>query len=160
MSLLALNLKVAGNHVITKSLNVVLPLSGIMLMFVYEYCDTSCTYLKGSFLGIDLKWVGIIYMVALFVSTFSVRESATRLVGHLRTIMISAAVGIEFFLIGFQVVKDIYCPFCLLFSASIFILFGVNYTSMNRGLMIASGLAGLLGFTLFFEGQVNPSFDV
>ena len=159
-NLLSMDLKVAGNHVITKSLNVLLPLIGIMLMLVYEYCDTSCSYLKGSFLGIDLKWVGVIYMALLFISAFITGESIATPVVHLRTILISAAVGVEFFLIGFQVIKDTYCPFCLAFSVCIFILFGINFSGMNRWIMAASILAGLLGFTLFFEGQVGPRFDL
>ena len=160
MSILALNLKVAGSHAFTKSLNVLLPLIGIGLMLTYEYCDTSCSYLRGSFLGIDLKWVGVIYMGILFLSAFVGGWPSTPLVGHMRTILISAAVGVEFFLIGFQVVKDTYCPFCLAFSVCIFILFGINYRSMNKWIMTASVFAGLLGFTLFFEGQAAPRFDL
>jgi hypothetical protein len=155
-----MDLKIAGNHIITKSLNVLLPLIGISLMLVYEYCDTSCSYLKGSFLGIDLKWVGVIYMVMLFLGAFVGGVSSATLVTHARTILISAAVGVELFLVGWQIVKDTYCPFCLAFSACIFILFGINYSTMNRWIMVASVLAGLLGFTLFFEGQVGPRFDL
>lgn len=153
-------LKIAGNHVITKTLNIFLPLIGIGLMLVYDYCDTSCSYLKGSFLGIDLKWVGVIYMAVLFLSAFVRGESSVSLVAHGRTILISAAVGVEIFLIGWQVVKDTYCPFCLAFSACVFVLFGINIASMNRWVMVASILAGLLGFTLFFEGQLAPRFDL
>jgi hypothetical protein len=155
-----MDLKIAGNHVITKSLNVLLPLIGIGLMLVYEYCDTSCSYLKGSFLSIDLKWVGVIYMSVLFISAFFAEGSSALVTVHLRTILISAAVGVEFFLIGFQVVKDTYCPFCLAFSACVFILFGINYKFMNKWIMVASVLAGFLGFTVFFEGKVAPRFDL
>jgi hypothetical protein len=155
-----LDLKVIGTHIIVKALNVLLPLIGIGLMLVYEYCDTSCTYLKGSLVGIDLKWLGITYMVVLFLSAFYFKGSAASTMGHTRTILISAAAGVEFFLIGFQVAKDTYCPFCLAFSACIFILFLINFTSMNKRLMIASVVAGLLGFILFFEGQVSPTFDL
>jgi hypothetical protein len=132
VNLLSMDLKVAGNHVITKSLNVLLPLIRIMLMLVYEYCDTSCSYLKGNFLGLDLKWVGVIYMAMLFLSAFVGGGPSATLVTHVRTILISAAVGVEFFLIGFQVVKDTYCPFCLAFSACIFALFGINFSGMNK----------------------------
>jgi len=155
-----MDMKVAGNHIISKILNIVLPLIGITLMLVYEYCDTSCLYLKGTFMGIDLKWVGIIYMIVLFASTFSVRGSFDKMAVHFRTILISAAVGVEFFLIGWQIVKNTYCPFCLAFSACVFILFGINFTSMNKKLMVVSILVALLGFTLFFEGQVGPRYNL
>ncbi|MCX5810323.1 MAG: hypothetical protein NTX36_13315 [Proteobacteria bacterium] len=155
-----MNLKVAGNHIITKILNIVLPLAGITLMLVYEYCDTSCLYLKGTFMGIDLKWVGITYMIILFASAFSVRGSFDQMAAHFRTILISAAVGVEFFLIGWQIANNTYCLFCLAFSACIFILFGLNFPSMNKKLMVVSILAALLGFILFFEGQVGPRYDL
>jgi hypothetical protein len=160
MNMLCIDMKVAGSHIITKILNIVLPMTGIILMLAYEYCDTSCLYLKGTFLGIDLKWVGVIYMIVLFASTFSLRGSLARLAGHFRTVLISAAVGVEFFLIGWQIVKDIYCPFCLAFSACIFILFGINFTSMNRKVMALSIVAALLGFTLLFQGQIGPRYDL
>jgi len=160
MNMLYTDMKVAGNHIITKILNIVLPAAGIALMLVYKYCDTSCLYLKGTFMGIDLKWVGIIYMTILFASNFSLRGSLTQMAVHFRTVLISAAVGVESFLIGWQIVKDIYCPFCLGFSACIFILFGINFTSMNRKLVVASIIAGLLGFTIFFEGQTVPRYDL
>ena len=155
-----MDLKIAGSHIITKTLNVLLPLIGVGLMLVYEYCNTSCSYLKGSFLGIDLKWVGVIYMGILFLGAFVRGGPSATFVTHVRTILISAAVGVEFFLIGFQVVKDTYCPFCLAFSACIFVLFGINFSGMNRWIMAASVLAGLLGFTVFFEGKVAPRFDL
>lgn len=155
-----MNLKVAGNHIIIKILNILLPLMGVTLMLVYEYCDTSCLYLKGTFMGIDLKWVGIIYMIVLFASTFSVRGSFDKMAVHFRTILISAATGVEFFLIGWQIAKNTYCPFCLAFSACVFIVFGINFPSMNKKLMVASILVALLGFTLFFKGQVGPRYDL
>ena len=153
-------MKIAGNRIITKILNIVLPLAGITLMLVYEYCDTSCLYLKGTFMGIDLKWVGVIYMIILFASTFSVRGSFDKMALHFRTILISAAVGVEFFLIGWQIANNTYCPFCLAFSACVFILFGLNFPSMNKKLMVVSILAALLGFILFFEGQAGPRYDL
>ncbi len=159
MNLLSMDLKIAGNNIIIKGLNILLPLIGIGLMLMYDYCDTSCTYLKGSFLGIDLKWVGVLYMGVVFLSLIFAGGPSGAVI-HLRTILISAAVGVEFFLIGWQVVKDTYCPFCLAFSACIFILFGINFASMNRWVMVASMLAGLLGFTFFFEGQLAPQFDL
>jgi len=151
---------IAGNNIYAKTLNIILPLVGATLMITYEYCDTSCSYMKGSFLGIDLKWVGIIYMTILLASAFATRGYFSKMVIHFRTVLISMAVGVEFYLIGFQVLKNIYCPFCLAFSACIFILLGINYTSMDRKLMLVSAAAALLGFALCFEGQVTARYDL
>ncbi|PKN89007.1 MAG: hypothetical protein CVU51_02480 [Deltaproteobacteria bacterium HGW-Deltaproteobacteria-1] len=36
-------------------LTILLALVGIGIMAYYDYCDTTCSYLKGDILGIDLK---------------------------------------------------------------------------------------------------------
>ncbi len=52
-------MKIAGNHTIIKAMNLLLPsFIGIGFMAFYEYCDTSCTYLKGSFVGVGSQVVG------------------------------------------------------------------------------------------------------
>ncbi|MCX5811115.1 MAG: hypothetical protein NT178_01010 [Proteobacteria bacterium] len=160
MNILCKDMKIAGNNMITKILNIVLPLIGITLMFVYEYCDTSCSYLKGTLMGIDLKWVGVIYMIALFTSTFSLRGSLAQIAVHFRTVLISAAVGVEFFLTGWQIVKNTYCPFCLAFSVCIFLLFAANFSLMNKALVIVSLIVGFAGFALFFEGSLSPVYTL
>jgi hypothetical protein len=45
---------IAGNSIYGKTLNITLPQVGAVPMITDEYCDTSCSYLKGSFLGIAL----------------------------------------------------------------------------------------------------------
>jgi hypothetical protein len=59
-----------------------------------------------------------------------------------------------------QVVHNIYCPFCLGFSACILVFFGISFASMNRWIGLVSMLAGLLGIALFFEEQAVPVFDL
>ncbi|MCX5805412.1 MAG: hypothetical protein NT010_04990 [Proteobacteria bacterium] len=160
MNMLCIDMKVAGNHIITKILNIVLPLAGIAFMLFYEYCNTSCLYLNGTFIGINLKWVGIIYMIVLFASTFSLWGSLAQMAVHFRTVLISAAVGVEFFLISWQIVKGTYCPFCLAFSACIFLLFAANFSLMNKKLVIVSLIVGFAGFALFFEGSLSPVYTL
>lgn len=53
-------------------------------------------------------------------------------------ILISAGVGIEFYLIGFQVWYNTCCPYCLAFAAVIFILFALNYKRRSTFLSVAS----------------------
>ena len=48
-------------------ITIVLALIGIGLMMYYDYCDTTCSYLKGDIWGIDLKWFGSAYMIAIIV---------------------------------------------------------------------------------------------
>ena len=150
-----------GKNIITKTLNIILPLVGVGLMLAYEYCDTACSYLQGTFLGVDLRWVGVAFMVVLLLSNIFVWKAfKPASITHLRTVLLSAGVGVEFFLVGFQVINDTYCQFCLAFSVCIFVLFGINFNSVSKWIIIASVIAGFFGFALFFEGQTLPRFDI
>lgn len=160
MNILLKNTRIFGNHAVTKTLNIIVPIIGIIAVAYYIYCDTACSSLKGTILGIDLKYTGILYMSFLLASAFFAGEPFGRYINFLRTLALSAGVGSEFILIGFQVVHNIYCPFCIVFSICIFILFGINFKSMDKKLMLVSVLAGFLGFALFFEGQVIPRYDL
>lgn len=143
-----------------KVLNLVLPVAGITLMVVYEICAGSCAYLKGSFLGIDLKYVGIIFMGVLLVLGVVTSPERHRFAALSLTFLLSAAVGVEFYLIGFQMYHGTYCPYCLAFSGCVFALFAINQGVMDRRLMVAFVVLGLLGFAVFFEGSITPSYGL
>jgi hypothetical protein len=160
MDMTIANNRVAGPHIVSKALNILLPVAGAGIMYFYEYCDTACASIKGTFLGIDLKYAGIMFMAMLLVTAFLTGRSLGNHINSFRTFMISSAVGAEFILIRFQVVNDIYCQYCLAFGACVFILFGGNFMSMNKKLMAASVAVGLVAFMLFFKGQVIPLFDL
>jgi hypothetical protein len=142
-----------------KIINGVVPVAGLGLMIFYEVCDTSCSSLKGTFLGVDLKLVGILFMVAILAliplqaSPFSVPA------GHLKTLMLGGAVGGEILLVRFQIVQETYCPFCLAFGLCILILFAANVRRMNRYVALFALFAGLGAFALFFTGSVLPLYQ-
>lgn len=135
-----------------------LPLVGIALMIFYQVCDTSCSYLQGTFLGVDLKIIGILFMTVLLVLTLPPLSRFPVPVNHMRTTMLSAAVGGEILLVRFQFIQDTYCPFCLAFGICILILFAVGFARMNRYLAFSSFLAGMAAFALFFQGSVLPLY--
>lgn len=130
------------------SSTIALALIGIGLMMYYDYCDTSCSYLKGDILGIDLKWVGVVFMTAIIA--FAVFRQ-TPLV---RTLL-AAGLGVEVYLYAFQLQNDVYCPFCLAFSVLVIASFLINYEvpsvwRENRRRM-----------WLYFLGEVNvPMFKI
>ena len=145
---------------ILKVLNILLPIVGIGLMVFYEVCDTSCSSLRGSFLGIDLKYIGILFMAVLLILAFSTSFSILRLpVNYLRTMMLSGALGGEIILIRFQIVNETFCPFCLAFGLCLLVLFISNFMKMNRYLAGASFLAGIVVFGLLFQGSVLPLYS-
>ncbi len=141
-----------------KIINLIFPIIGVGLMIFYEVCDTSCSSLRGTFWGVDLKYVGIIFMTALLALNMPPVSRLVIPVGHLRTTMISGALGGEILLIRFQVIHDTYCPFCLAFGLCIMILFAANFLKMNKYIAVGAFLAGLGAFAIFFNGSVLPLY--
>lgn len=142
-----------------KITNILFPVIGIGVMVFYDVCSTGCSALQGSFLGMDLKWLGILFMAVLLVLALLPAARWSVPVGRLRTLMLSGALGGEVMLVHFQIVYDTYCPFCLVFGACILILFISNYVRMNRYLAWGAFLAGIAAFALFFEGSVLPLYQ-
>lgn len=97
-----------------------LALIGIALMFFYTVCDTSCSYLKGDIFGIDLKYIGIGYMLAIIAFALSKQTALAR-------IFLASGIGVEIFLVDFQFREDVFCPFCIAFGACVVLAFILNY---------------------------------
>lgn len=145
---------------LTRILDLALPVAGAGLMAYYDFCDLSCASLRGGFWGIDLKYIGILFMAVLLAAALCDSGARRSAVGFLRTLILSAAVGGEAYLIAFQIRNDVYCPFCLAFSACVLTLFALHAPRMDRRLMAAGAAAGLLWFLLFFTGDVLPLYPV
>jgi thiol:disulfide interchange protein DsbA len=132
-------------------INILLALAGIALVFVYAYCGDTCSYLKGSIFGIDLKYMGVLFMGSVIaLSLLRLREY--------RLLLLSAGVGAEVFLIGFQVQNDVFCPYCFSFGAVLLLLFAMNLDWSKRRLIAVCAVLGLLLFAVFFDGSVMPAF--
>jgi len=145
------------DHVL-KIINIVFPIAGIGLMVFYEVCDTSCSALRGTFMGMDLKVLGILFMAFLLALTLPPLSRWAASADYLRTMLLSGALGGEVLLVRFQIVNDTYCPFCLAFGSCILILFAVNFTRLNRYLTLGAFLLGIAAFAIFFEGAVVPLY--
>ena len=138
-----------------KIVNLMVPIIGVLLMVFYEVCDTSCSALRGSFLDVDLRYVGIFFMavlLALNLPLFPPRYAIP--VSHLRTMMLAGALGGEILLVRFQIDHDTFCLFCLAFGLCVLILFAAHIPKMNKYLALGAFLAGLGAFALFFDGSV------
>lgn len=129
--------------------NLILPLVGMGIIFYYSVCGNSCAYLKGAIFGLDLTYLGIGFAGLLFVLTL-LRWDALRL------FVLSAGIGTEIYLIGFQVKSGVYCPYCLLFAVVLIALFVLNFRVSKKVLITIAVILGLLFFTLFFEGTTRP----
>ena len=101
-------------------ITILLSLAGIGIMAYYNHCDTECSYLKGDILGIDLKWIGMIYMAAVILFAAFNQSAFVRA-------LLAAGLGVEMHLYAFQMKNGVYCPFCLAFSVMLILAFILNY---------------------------------
>jgi uncharacterized membrane protein len=101
-------------------MTIALALIGIALMFFYSVCDTSCSYLKGDIFGIDLKYIGIAYMLAIIALALFKQMALVR-------ILLASGIGVEVYLVAFQFREDVFCSFCLAFGAIVVLAFILNY---------------------------------
>jgi hypothetical protein len=141
-------------------INVSLSLLGLIIIILYYFCGSSCLYLAGTVFGVDLKIWGVIYL-CLFAQLALFRQEA------LGYVLLSAGLGGEIFLVGYQMVHRTYCPYCLILALIIALLFIMN---LNKRKLIITLLSVILGFAVllaFFQsiplkietkGQTLPSF--
>jgi thiol:disulfide interchange protein DsbA len=132
-------------------INIVLPLVGLGVIVFYNFCGSSCSYLKGDFFGIDLTYLGLAYAVLLVVLAVLGQDL-------LYVAALALGLGIEVNLVAFQVRTGVYCPYCLIFAGIIVLLFALNF---RRSRALLSGIAvviGFLFFLLFFKGAAVPVY--
>ena len=132
-------------------LTILLALTGIAITVAYVFCLGACSYLKGDILGIDLKYLGIFYMVIVLLLAWFRKPV-------LCLLLLSFGAGGEIFLIGYQVRSGVYCPYCLAFGATILLAFAVNFERNRKTIAALAAAAGLLFFLLFFSGSATPVY--
>jgi uncharacterized membrane protein len=132
-------------------LTILLALAGIVVILAYQYCFGSCSNLKGSVLGVDLKYLGILYMTAILVLALT-RQTLLALLA------LAFGSGGELFLIGYQVHSGVYCPYCLIFAAVVILALFINFERSRKGLAALAAGAGMLFFLLFFSGSATLSY--
>jgi thiol-disulfide isomerase/thioredoxin len=135
----------------SRFLTIILAMTGIGIMIAYEYCPGSCSYLKGTVLHVDLKYLGILYMAMIIILALLRRTL-------LGTMLLAFGMGGEIFLTSYQVRSGVYCPYCLAFAATVALAFLVNFERSRRGLIALAAGAGLVFFLLFFSGSTTPLY--
>jgi uncharacterized membrane protein len=131
--------------------NILLACTAVALEVYSSICGGSCSYLKGDLFRIPLQYIGIAYMACIVF--FSILKW-----DRLLLVLLSAGVGIEIYLIGFQIWHNTYCPYCLAFGGIIFLLFLLNIDRNRKKLSVISMGLALILFSIFFEGSVTPSY--
>ena len=156
-------------------LNIILSMIGIGLMIFYSICDSSCAYLHGDIFTIDLKYIGILFMISIVILVICKQIDLIR-------IILAAGIGVEIFLILFQFRENVFCPFCLTFGTIVVIMNIVNYEKPqmknrwykkliyavgevkipfmgnNRVPLLAFIILGYLFMSFAFNGSVTPAY--
>jgi Thioredoxin len=132
-------------------LTILLALAGIAVIAFYTFCGGACTYLKGTLLGLDLKYLGTFYLVVVLVLAY-LRKPLLCL------LLLSFGAGGEIFLIDYQVRSGVYCLYCLAFGATVLLALAVNFERNRKVLVALTVAAGLIFFLLFFSGSATPAY--
>jgi uncharacterized membrane protein len=135
------------------TINIVLSVIAIGIIVFYDICGGTCSYLKGAIFGIDLKYAGILYMIVLIALNLLKWD-------FLVLLFVSIALGIEAYLIGFQISYRTFCPFCFAFGIIVISQFIVNFRWSKKWYMVSCIIIGLLFFVFFFKGSVIPTYDI
>lgn len=137
----------AKRYIIT----IICALIAIGIEYFYTICETACSYLKGDIFGIELQYIGIVYMVAIIVLAILKKDT-------LLIILLSAGVGIEVYLIGFQIWHNTYCSYCLAFGGMLMLQFFINLNWKKKRLMLLCMISAFILFSLVFKGSVTPVY--
>ena len=133
------------------TINIILLLVGVGVVVFYTLCGDACTYLQGGMFGIDLQYLGMAYVIVLIVSNILKRD-------FIILVLLSAGIGAEFFLVGYQIVHNTYCPYCLVFAAIIVVQFLFNMNVSKKLLILVFMALGFLSFFIFFKGSAFPVY--
>jgi thiol:disulfide interchange protein DsbA len=69
--------------------------------------------------------------------------------------LLSFGVGAELYLIGFQIMNNVYCSYCLSFGVVIFLLFALNFERSRKISVTAAIFLGFILFLVLFHGSAT-----
>jgi hypothetical protein len=133
------------------AVNVVLALLAIGIEVFYSICGGSCSYIRGALFGIDLLYIGIGFMSLIILLSIIKKDL-------LLILAFSAGMGVEVYLIGFQVWYNTYCLYCLLFGGVLVVMFLLNIRRPQIKRAILCAAFSLILFAIFFRGSVTPVY--
>ena len=134
-------------HVFT----IVLALIAIGIELYYMTCTSSCSYLRGDIFGIGLQYIGIAFMVVVIILSIIKKDL-------LLLTLLSTGVGVEIYLVGFQIWHNKYCLYCLLFGGVLVVQFLINLDWKKKKAVFLSMATALLLFPIVFHGSVTPLY--
>jgi thiol:disulfide interchange protein DsbA len=73
-------------------------------------------------------------------------------------ILLSAGVGVEIYLVAFQIWYNAYCVYCLIFGGILMLQFFINLDWKKKKTVFIAMAAALLIFPIVFHGSVTPVY--
>jgi protein-disulfide isomerase len=132
-------------------LTIILALIAMGIEFYYSICAGSCSYLKGDVFGIGLQYIGIAFMVVIIILSILKKDL-------LLLLQLSAGVGVEIYLVGYQIWHNTYCAYCLIFGGILMVQFLINLDWQKKKTIFIVMAAALLIFPIVFHGSVTPVY--
>lgn len=136
------------------AITIFLAIAAIVIEYLYVICGASCSRIKGEIFGIkQLEYIGIGYMVIIAILVFLKKD------GYL-VILLSAGVGSEIYLVGFQLWHHTYCLYCLVFAAIVSFQFILNYNKGGKMAILLSMVISFALFFIFFKGTSTLQYPI
>ena len=133
------------------ALTIILSLIAMGIEFYYSICGGSCSYLRGDIFGVGLQYIGITFMVVVII--LSIIKKALLLL-----MLLSAGVGVEIYLVGFQIWHNTYCVYCIIFGGVLVVQFFINLDWKKKKMAFVLMAAALLIFPFVFHGSLTPVY--
>jgi len=127
---------------------VFLLLCGIIAMYLYRFCSTSCSNLKGTVFGIPLELIGVIYAFTIILLVSIPQKITTYTIIQA---LLSFIIGGEFYLMGYQVLHNTYCEYCIAYGISAILAFIVNFQTKKIMFYLLFAILGFIGLSIFLE---------
>lgn len=132
----------------------VFPLAALVALIVGELCTTTCDYLRGDFLGVDLNIIGYaFYGTLLTMAFFRSRPVRTAL-----AVLVAVGFGAELVFVAYQVRMDTYCVRCLVSGTFLVLMFLCTIGMIRKWATAGLVATGVLVTMAFFSGTVTPMY--
>jgi hypothetical protein len=137
----------------------IFPALALLTIIIGQMCNTSCVFIQGDIIGLDLDIFGIVFYSLLLLSFIFYKKICPRdWVIKTITAVVAVGVGAEIVLIKFQVQNNTYCPKCLISGFFFLTMFFVMARRIKTWVIVLLILFGAVFTSLTFSGSVIPSY--
>jgi hypothetical protein len=137
----------------------IFPALALITIIIGQICSTSCVFIHGDILGLNLDVFGIVFYSLLLLSfIFHKRIYPRDWLIKAITATVAAAVGAEIIFVKFMIQNNTYCPKCLISGFFLLTMFLIMVRRIKPWVVVLLILFGAV-FTCFtFSGSVVPSY--